>query len=127
MFIPIKPFRRANHAKIDITRIVKNSTASRSPTHQLDRRISPANTRRLLGNLREAVQVDLQPGILVAAKDDAGRVDVEREDGRVGGRDLEEAVLDGEVEEGVGGFGEVDLGFVGGVGCGGCEVGEAGC
>lgn len=77
--------------------------------------------------MREAVQVNLQPGILVAAKDDAGRVDVERKDGGVRGRDLEEAVLDGEVEKGVDGFGDVDLGFVGGVGGGGCEVGEARC
>jgi hypothetical protein len=43
----------------------------------------------------------LQPGILVAAKDDARRVDVESEDGGIGRRDLEEAMLYGEIEEGV--------------------------
>jgi hypothetical protein len=55
----------------------------------------------------------LEPWILVAAKDDARGIDIESENGRVGRGDLEEAVFDGEVEEGVVGFGDVDLNFVG--------------
>jgi hypothetical protein len=55
------------------------------------------------------VEVDFQPGVLVAADDDAGAVGVEEEDGRVRVGPLQEVVLDGEVEVGVGRGGAVDL------------------
>lgn len=125
VLVAVEPLRRANDAEVDVARIVKDGASSGPPAHQLDGGVTPADTGRLLGNLRKALQVDLQPGILVAAEDDAGRVDVEREDGGVRRRDLEESVLDGEVEEGVGRLGEVDLDFVGGMGSWGCEMGEA--
>lgn len=116
MLVAVEPLRRADDAEVDIAGIVKDGASSGSAAHQLDGGVGPADTGRLLGNLCEAAQVYLEPGVLVAAKDDAGGVDVEREDGGVGGRDLEEAVLDGEVEEGVVGLGGVDLDLVGGVG-----------
>jgi hypothetical protein len=59
--------------------------------------------------LAEGVQVDFEPGVLVAADDDAGAVGVEEEDRCVGVGALEEVVFDGEVEVGVCGGGAVDL------------------
>jgi hypothetical protein len=47
------------------------------------------------------VQVNFQPGVLVAADDDAGAVGVEEENGRVRVGALQEVMLDGEVEVGV--------------------------
>lgn len=59
----------------------------------------------------EEGEVDLEPGVLVAAYDYAGPVGVEEEDGRVGVCCLEEVVLDREVDVGRAGVGDVDLGF----------------
>lgn len=121
VLVAVEALRRADDAEVDVAGIVEDGAASGSAAHQLDGGIGPAGAGRLLRDLGEAVQVDLEPGILVAAKDDARGVDVESEDGGVGRRDLQEAVLDGEVEEGVVGVGCVDLDFVGGVRGWGCE------
>lgn len=121
VLVAVEALRRADDAEVDVAGIVEDGAASGSAAHQLDGRIGPAGAGRLLRNVREAVQVDLEPGVLVAAKDDARGVDVESEDGGVGRRDLQEAVLDGEVDEGVVGAGRVDLDSVGGVRGWGCE------
>lgn len=59
----------------------------------------------------ETREVGFKPWILVAAKDYAGFVDVEKENGGVGWRGLQQMMFHGEVEEGVAGVGNVDLYF----------------
>lgn len=68
----------------------------------------------------EQVEVHLDPGVLVAADDDARPVCVQEQDDGVGGRLQEQEVLDGQVQVRVCGPRDVHLDFVGGVGDGFC-------
>lgn len=107
MLVAIKDLGRADDAKVDIALVVKDGAAAGAPPDELHWGVCVASR----GECRE---VCLDPRVLVAAKDDAGCVGVEEENGGVGGRGLQQMVFDGEVEEGVAGAGEVDLNFVGG-------------
>ena len=72
----------------------------------------------------QGVEPDLEPGVLVAADDDAGPVGVEEQHDRVRVRLLQEVVLKGQVEVGVMAARDVDLDPVGRVrdGLGGEEA-----
>lgn len=121
--VAIKRPRRADDAIVDVAQIVKHGAPAGPPPHQPDRRVCPSDFAGALGDARQPVQVNLQPGVLVAAQDDARRVDVQHEDGGVRGRDLQQPVLDGEVEQRIGGPGHVDLRLVGAMAGGGGGVG----
>lgn len=106
VLVAVKGRRRADDAKVDVALVVKDGAAAGATPHELDRRGCRGG---------EAREVGLDPRVLVAPKDDAGRVGVEHEYGGVGGRVLQEVMLDGEVEQRIAGAGEVDLRLVGGI------------
>lgn len=113
MFISVECRSRAYDAIIDISLIVKDSAASGAAAYKLD----------VEGRGTQEMEVHFDPGVLIASYDDAGNVGVEEEDGGVRRSALEEKVLDGEVEVGIQGAGDVDLRGGGGFGC---MVGEGG-
>ena len=101
MLVSVKGTRRANDTKVDIATIVEDRASTRPPPHQL--------------HVAQPREVHLEPGVLVPAKHNAGRVDVEEEDRRLRMGGLEEAVLQGEIGERVVGAGDVDLRLARGV------------
>lgn len=90
--------RWTDDGPVDISGIVEDSAAAASAPHELDGAGGCA-----IGEgdaIAEGVQVDFEPGVLVAADDYGGGIDVEEENGGGGRRGEEEMVFEGEVEEG---------------------------
>jgi hypothetical protein len=141
--VPVKDRRRADDGPVGVACVVEDGAASRAAADEgdgdgLDLGVSSAmGLFQWCGRgkpLAEEVHVHLHPGVLVAADDDAGAVGVEEKDGRVRVGALQEVVLDGKVQVGVGGGGTVDLDGLGKVlrvwpvldrGCDGFGVGLA--
>ena len=104
MSVPVEHGGRADDGPVDVAGVVEDGAAAGATADEGD-----FLGRRWGQALGEERVVDFEPGVLVAAEDDAGGVGVEEEDGGGRGGGLEEGVLEGEVEEGVGGGGAVDL------------------
>ena len=111
--VAVEDGRRADDAEVDVALIVEDRAATRAAPDEPHSLVMAA-----AAGVGQAREVGLQPGVLVAAEDDAGGVAVQQQHDGVRRRGLQQVVLDGEVDEGVARAEDVDLRLVGGVGGG---------
>jgi hypothetical protein len=81
VLVSIEHGGRANDTEVDVSFIVEDSATPRTTTDKLHRPACPTYTRRIITELIKSWEVYFHPWVLIAAKDYAGVVGVEEEDG----------------------------------------------
>lgn len=83
MSVAVKFCGRANHAKVYISAVVKDGTAAGASPDEGDVAACVGLGVGDGGEVVEETEIDFQPGILVAADDDARVIGVEEQDVRI--------------------------------------------
>lgn len=111
MAVAVEDGRRADNAEVDVAAVVEDGAAAAPAAHKGNVAAGGGAGHGVVdgGEVVEEAEVDLEPGVLVAADDYAWVVGVEEEDAGVWVRVLQQEVLCREIEVGVVAARRVDL------------------